>query len=99
MKPSKLLCATLVAFTAAATTSAFAQRDPELPVAKPEVTTPKTRAEVRADTLMAKKDGELSQSSHANPEGALAEVGQAKTRADVIADMNAAKKANGGWLP
>ena len=99
MKLSKLLSASLVVFAAAATTSAFAQRDPELPVAKPEVTTPKTRAEVRADTLMAKKDGELSQNSHANPEGAMAEAGQAKTRAEVIADMNATKKANGGWLP
>lgn len=99
MKLSKFLSASVVAFAAVSATSAFAHRDPELPVGNPAVTTPKMRADVRTETAMAKKEGELNQSSHANPEGAMAEAGIMKTRADVIAEMNAAKKANGGWLP
>ncbi len=99
MKSSKLLFAPLVAVAALSASSAFAQRDPELPVGSPLVSTPKMRADVRTETAMAKKEGELNQNSHANPEGAMAEAGTMKTRADVIAEMNAAKKANGGWLP
>ena len=102
MPSSKFLSASMVAvatFAAISATSAFAQRDSELPVGQPLVTTSKARADVRADTLMAKQAGELNQSAHANPEGPMAEAGRAKTRAEVIAEMNAAKQANGGWLP
>ncbi|MFZ4289312.1 DUF4148 domain-containing protein [Variovorax sp. HJSM1_2] len=98
MTLSKFISVSLVAVAAVAATSAFAQRDADLPTAKPANTTPLTRAEVKAETAAAKKDGEMSQSSHANPVGAEATKGKKKTRAEVKAETAAAKAANGGAL-
>lgn len=98
MTLSKFFSVSLVAVAAVAATSAFAQRDPELPVGKPVNTTPLTRAEVKAETLKAEKSGQLDQSAHANPVGPQAEAGKKKTRAEVKAETAAARAANGGEL-
>lgn len=78
--------------------SAFAQTDSAYPKVKPEVTTPKTRAEVKADTAKAKKEGQLNQSANANPTGSQAGAGEKKTRPEVKAETASAKSANGGTL-
>ena len=98
MKFSKAFTLALGATAIIATSGAFAQRDPELPKGTPEVTTPKTRAEVKSDTAQAKKQGELSQNANANPSGDMATVGPKKSRAEVKADTANAKQANGGAL-
>lgn len=98
MKFSQAFALALGAAAILSTSGAFAQRDADLPKAKPEVTTPKTRAEVKADTAKAKKQGELSQNSHANPTGDQAMAGTKKTRAQVKKETADAKKADGGTL-
>lgn len=98
MKLSKALTLALGATAIISASSAFAQRDADLPKATPEVTTPKTRAAVKADTSMAKKEGELNQNANANPTGEAAGAGAKKSRSEVKADTANAKKANGGTL-
>lgn len=98
MTLSKALSMALVALAAVSASSAFAQRDADLPTGKPVNTTPLSRAEVKAETAEAKKEGELNQNSHANPVGDMATEGKKKTRAEVKAETAAAKKANGGTL-
>jgi hypothetical protein len=104
LKTSKILCAALLALAAASASTAFASDagdggDGGLPQWTPYVSSTKTRTDVQAELARAKKVEELSQNSHANVEGDMAEAGKTKTRSEVVADTDAVRKANGGWLP
>lgn len=98
MSISRKLSIVAVALSSVFAFSAFAADDGGLPKAKPAVTTPKARADVKAERAAAAKDGELNQSSHANPQGDKATVGTKKTRSEVKSETAVAKKADGGTL-
>jgi hypothetical protein len=95
---SKDLSIALLAVAAALAFSAHAADDGGLPKVKPEPTTAKSRAEVKAERATAAKAGQLNQSSHANPMGDKASLGEKKTRAEVKTETAAARKADGGSL-
>jgi hypothetical protein len=95
MSASKFVASTLIALASvAATGAAFAGNDNNYP--QINTTSTKSRAEVQAELVQARKDGTL-QIGNDSSYPVLPQIASNKTRADVIAEYVAAR--NAGLIP
>ncbi|MDB5851306.1 MAG: hypothetical protein JWP29_5058 [Rhodoferax sp.] len=90
MNTSKILSSAIIAVAALASASVFAADDDTYPVL-PKTKSTVTRAEVKAETLKAEKNGVTRLPDDAAPAEAKA-TGPGKTRAQVKAELQQAKR-------